>query len=66
MSVACLSKVSVARLQDMNQHEEMCTVDVIGQREAHKYVCTVCVEPSVQCVKCVRVDGAGRGVIGQH
>ena len=59
MSVACLSKLSAARLKDMNKHEEMCTVDVIGQRETQKYVCTVCMEPSVQCVQCVRADAAG-------
>ena len=28
-------------------------------------MCTECVEPSVKCAQCVRVDGAGRDVICQ-
>ena len=52
--------MSVARLQDINQIEEMCTVDVIGQRVALKYGCTECVEPSGKCVQCVQVDSAGK------
>ena len=65
VSVACLSNMGVARLQDMNKHEEMCTVDHIGQSEAEKNVCRVCTVSSVQCVQCVRVDGAERIMIGQ-
>ena len=43
----------------------MCTVDVIGQREAMKYGCTDCVKPSGKCVQCVQVEGAGSDMIGQ-
>ena len=33
MSLARLSSISVARLQDNNHIQEVCTVDVIGQSE---------------------------------
>ena len=60
MSLARLSSISVARLQDNNHIQEVCTVDVIGQIETKQYECTACMEPGVQCVQCVRVDCEGR------
>jgi hypothetical protein len=71
MSVACLSRVSVAQLQEMNRYEEMCAVDNFCQSGTQKFVCTVCSEKDikcvqcVQCVQCVRADVKGGAVIGQ-
>ena len=38
VGVLCFSNMGVARLRDINNHEEMFTVDDSGQCEAKKYV----------------------------
>ena len=50
MSLACLSKVSVAKLRGVDKHEEICAVNDDGQSEIQKYVCTVCLEQNVHII----------------
>jgi hypothetical protein len=55
MSVACLSKVSVAELCGVDNHEEMCTVYDNDQSETQKYVCKIGLEHNDMCGKFVQV-----------